>query len=161
MFGLGAVGGLLGAFIATRIQRWVGEGRTIPLSALLFAPFAALVPLAGDVVPAMPALMLSMFGFGFAVLVYNITQVSFRQRLCPRPLLGRMNASIRFVVWGTMPIGSFIGGILGHQLGIRPVLWIGVAGTLLSVLPVLLSPLIGMRDLPRELDQHAEPATSA
>ena len=161
VFGLGAIGGLLGAFTATRIQRWVGEGRTIPLSALLFGPFAALVPLAGDVIPAMPALILSMFGFGFAVLVYNITQVSFRQRLCPKPLLGRMNASIRFVVWGSMPIGSLVGGILGHQLGIVPVLWIGVAGTLLSALPVLLSPLIGMRDLPRELDQHAEPATSA
>ncbi len=161
VFGLGAVGGLLGALVATRVQRWIGEGRTIPVSALLFPPFAALVPLAGVWVPAMPALVLSMFGFGFSVLVYNITQVSFRQRLCPKPLLGRMNASIRFVVWGTMPIGALVGGVLGHQLGIRPVLWIAVAGSALSVFPVLLSPLIGMRDLPRELDQHAETPTPA
>jgi MFS family permease len=158
VFALGSVGGLLGALVTTRITRWVGEGRTIPLSALLFAPFTALVPLAGDPIPPMVALSLSMFGFSFAVLVYNITQVSFRQRLCPKPLLGRMNASIRFVVWGTMPIGSFIGGVLGTQVGIRGVYWIAVAGALVSALPVLFSPLIRMRDLPRELDQHAEPA---
>ena len=118
------------------------------VSALLFAPFTALIPLAGETIPPMVALALSMFGFSFAVLVYNITQVSFRQRLCPRPLLGRMNASIRFVVWGTMPIGSLVGGLLGAQLGIRAVFWISVAGAVVGRFPVLFSPLIRMRDLP-------------
>lgn len=158
VFALGSAGGLLGALVTTRISRKVGEGRTIALAALLFAPFAALVPLAGEILPPMLALSLSMFGYSFAVLVYNITQVSFRQRLCPRPLLGRMNASIRFVVWGTMPIGSFVGGFLGSQLGIRPVYWIAVAGAVVAAFPVLFSPLVTMRDLPRELDQHAEQA---
>ncbi len=154
-FTLGSVGGLLGAVVTRRISGWVGEGRTIPLSALLFAPFTALIPLAGETIPPMLALALSMFGFSFSVLVYNITQVSFRQRLCPKPLLGRMNASIRFVVWGTMPIGALVGGLLGAQLGIRPVFWISVAGAVVAAFPVLFSPLIRMRDLPRALDQHA------
>jgi hypothetical protein len=88
--------------------------------------------------------------------VYNVAQVSFRQRLCPRPLLGRMNASVRFVIWGVSPIGAFVGGIVGAELGILTALWIGVAIEALAVFPVLLSPLLRMRDLPRHLDQHAE-----
>jgi len=156
-FALGSVGGLLGAVTTTRVIRWLGEGRTIPLSSLLWIPFGVLLPLAGDVVPPMIALVVSTFGFSYAVVLYNITQVSFRQRLCPRPLLGRMNASIRFVVWGTLPIGSFIGGVLGQEFGARAVFWVAFAGSVVATLPVLLSPLLTMRDLPRALDQHAEP----
>lgn len=151
--GLGAAGGLLGAILTPRINAWVGEGRTIPLSSLLLVPAAALMPLAGTVIPPMVALTVSSLMMSFSVVVYNVTQVSFRQKLCPRPLLGRMNASIRFVVWGSMPIGSLIGGVLGAAVGSRNVFWIGVAGSALGALPVLFSPLLAMRDLPRELDR--------
>jgi MFS family permease len=154
VYSAGAVGGLLGAVTTTRITRWVGEGRAIPLAALWTAPFAALTPLS-SVLPAVPALVVGSVGMFFGIVVYNVTQVSFRQRLCPKPLLGRMNASIRFIVWGTMPIGSFLGGVLGEQLGILPALWISAAGLFVAALPVLLSPLVRMRDLPRELDAHA------
>jgi MFS family permease len=156
-FGLGAVGGLLGALSVTHVTRWVGEGRTIPLSALLWVPFGVLMPLAGTVIPPMVALVGSTFATAFSVVLYNVTQVSFRQRLCPKPLLGRMNASIRFIVWGTMPIGGFLGGVLGSAFGARTVFWVAAAGAAVAALPVVLSPLLGMRDLPRELDQHADP----
>jgi hypothetical protein len=69
--------------------------------------------------------------------------------------LGRMNATVRFIVWGTMPIGAFLGGVIGGQFGAVTALWVGVVGQALGVLPVLLSPLRRMRDLPRALDQHA------
>ena len=88
----------------------------------------------------------------FAVVVYNVAQVSFRQRLCPPALLGRMNASVRFFVWGTMPLGGILGGWLGTQLGVVPTLWVCAAGTLVSTFPVVFSPLLGMRDLPRPDD---------
>jgi MFS family permease len=147
----GAVGGLLGAVVASPFARLVGEGRAIPLSVLLLLPFAACAPLA---VLGAPALLLaaSTFGFSWGSVVYNVTQVSFRQRLCPPSLLGRMNASVRFLVFGTMPLGGLLGGVLGSWLGIVPALWIGAAGQVLAALPVTLSPLIGMRDLPDELD---------
>jgi hypothetical protein len=95
----------------------------------------------------------SMFLLSFAVLLYNVTQVSFRQRLCPPELLGRMNASIRFIVYGCMPIGSFIGGVLGVAYGARAVYWISAFGFVLAALPVVFSPLMTMRDMPAELDR--------
>ena len=151
--GIGAVGGLLGALATPRINDWMGEGRSIPVSAVAMVPAAVLMPLAGTVLPAMVALTVSSLVLTFGVVVYNVTQVSFRQRLCPRPLLGRMNASIRFIVWGTMPIGSLVGGVLGEVVGIRNVFWIALAGQALAALFVVLSPLASMRDLPREMDR--------
>jgi MFS family permease len=144
-----AVGGLVGAFTADRVSRWVGEARVIPISALAFLPAAALVPLAASF-PVSPQVVLVVSGvvLNFAVIVYNIAQVSFRQRLCPPALLGRMNASVRFIVWGVMPIGGLLGGWLGHTFGILPTLWVSVAVTAVSALPVVLSPMLGMRELP-------------
>ncbi len=156
--GIGAVGGLVGALATPRINRLVGEGRTIPLSSLLWIPAGTLLPLAGTVIPPLVALTVSSLVLTFTVVVYNVTQVSFRQRLCPRALLGRMNASIRFLVWGVMPIGSFIGGLLGEAVGARNVFWIGMVGSAVAALPVLFSPLIRMRDLPGELDRLTESA---
>ncbi len=160
-FSAGAVGGLLGAFMSGRLIGWLGEGRAIPFSAAAIVPGGALLAVAGSTVlgweiPAVPALICSSLIFTFGVVVYNVAQVSFRQRLCPQPLLGRMNASMRFFVWGTMPIGALAGGVMGTYWGIRPVLWISVVGYAVAVVPVALSPLIRMRDLPAELDQHAE-----
>src|SRR4051794_1289877 len=147
----GAVGGLLGAATAARFARWVGEGRSIPLAALVLVPFVALTPLAVLGAPV-ELLVMSQFGFSWAVVVYNIPQVSFRQRLCPPALLGRMNASVRFLVFGTMPLGALLGGVLATWLGIVPALWVSVAGEALAAVWVAASPLLHMRDLPDELD---------
>jgi MFS family permease len=152
-FGIGAVGGLFGALVVTRLTAWVGEGRIIPLSTFVWMPAGFILPLAGTVLDPMVAVISYMLLNSFGVVLYNVAQVSFRQRLCPRPMLGRMNASIRFLVWGVMPIGGFLGGVIGHQFGLRSVFWIEAFGAILAAMPVLLSPLIRMRDLPRELDQ--------
>ena len=155
-----AVGGLTGALTADRISRRVGEARVIPISALAFIPAAVLTPLAASL-PISPQVVLVVGGvvLNFAVLVYNIAQVSFRQRLCPPALLGRMNASVRFIVWGVMPLGGLVGGWLGHALGVLPTLWVAAAVTALSVLPVVVSPLLGMRELP-VLTPDDDPARS-
>lgn len=153
-FSAGAVGGLLGAATTTRFARYFGDGRSTVLGAGLFIPFAVLVPLASLGMPLL-LLLISWFGIGYSNVLYNIVQVSFRQRLCPIPLLGRMNASTRFLVWGTMPIGGLVGGSLGAWLGVLPTLWIGALGSVLAFLPVFLSPLRTMRDLPTEYDAHS------
>jgi MFS family permease len=149
VFSAGAVGGLVGAATAARFARLVGEGRAIPVAAIVCAAFGTLLPLAAFGPPVV-LLVGGWFGLSWGVVVYNVVQVSFRQRLCPPALLGRMNASVRFIVFGTMPLGSLLGGVLGSWLGVLPTLWIAAAGGFLACLPVALSPLRTTDDLPDE-----------
>lgn len=152
VYSVSSVGGLLGAVLADRAARWVGEGRAVALSAVAWVPAMALTPLAAPLshVGVPPAVTLVVGGgiATFLIVVYNVAQVSFRQRLCPPPLLGRMNASVRFIVWGIMPFGGLLGGYLGAHLGVQPTLWVAVVISGLSTLPVLLSPLVRLRELP-------------
>lgn len=155
VFSASAVGGLVGALATKQIAGWVGEGRAIGLSALAAVPFLALTPLASPLAgagAAVAVLMVGGVGTWFAIVVYNVTQVSFRQRVCPPALLGRMNASVRFLVWGVQPLGALAGGFLGEAIGIVPTLWIAVAGSGVAALPVLFSPLMRMRTLPGPQD---------
>jgi MFS family permease len=151
---VGAVGGLIGAVAAPRLAAWIGEGTVIPVASMISSLFLLLVPLcvlAPERWMSLVMLIVSEFGFAFGVLVYNIMQLSMRQRVCPPRLLGRMNASIRFVVWGVMPIAALASGLLAENIGLVPTLWIGLGGSLVFVAPVLFSPLWGMRRLPDEV----------
>jgi hypothetical protein len=85
---------------------------------------------------------------GIGVVLYNVNQVSFRQSVTPENMLGRMNATMRFVVWGTLPLGGLAGGILGELFGARTTLRVSAVLAILAVVPLLLSPLRTMRDLP-------------
>jgi MFS family permease len=161
LFSAGAVGGLLGALIARRFAALVGQGQALWMSIALEAPAMVALPFVqrGWLLWLVAA---SSVVSGIAVVVYNVTQVSFRQLLCPERLLGRMNATIRFAVWGTIPIGALLGGILGSTIGLRPTLWIAVGGSALAVLPVFFSPLRTMRELPTTYEPTTyEPAGSA
>ncbi|MDQ1305051.1 MAG: hypothetical protein QG671_880 [Actinomycetota bacterium] len=151
VYSASAVGGIAGAALSGRVTRLLGEGRAIPVAALLSVPGSALTPLAAHVTATWRPLLLIAGGFlSFAaVIIYNITQVSYRQRVTPPDLLGRMNASVRFLVWGTQPLGALAGGALGATLGILPTMWLITAGGFVAALPVVLSPLSRMRDLPR------------
>jgi MFS family permease len=156
LFSASAIGGLVGALASDRLARRVGEGRIVPIGALFSAPAYALTPLAAVLathgVPLMVPLVAGGALFSFGVVVYNVAQVSFRQRLCPPALLGRMNASIRFLVWGPMPLGGLLGGWLGTHLGVTSTLWVAAAGMGLAALPVALSPMWRMRTLPGPVD---------
>jgi MFS family permease len=144
---LSAIGGLLGSLVASRFARMVGQGPAIWISALACAPSAFVAPfLHRNWTLGLYAVAQVLF-WGAAV-VYNITQVSFRQGLTPHDLLGRMNATMRFLVWGTMPLGAFLGGVLGATLGVRTTLLIAAIGGALAFIPVLFSPLRTMRELP-------------
>lgn len=149
IFAVGAVGGFVGALVTPRILRRLGEARTIPVSAIVFSLIALLLP-AAVTVPAIafPLLLVQSFLGTFSVLLYNITQVTFRQRITPPRLLGRMNASIRFCVWGVMPIAALLAGALGTWLGAPTTMWIAAVGALASALFVITGPFWRMRELP-------------
>jgi len=146
----GAVGALIGAASAGKLMKLVGEGRLVIISAVLYGfttsciPFASLLPHAAQ----LPFLIGAELFNSVLVLCYNITQVSARQRICPPELMGRMNATIRFFIWGVMPIGSLLGGWIAAGIGVVPTMWIGCLGVLASSVFVLMSPLRGMRTLP-------------
>lgn len=145
----GAIGGVLGAALTPWLTRRVGEGSIIVLASVVSGAAAFAVPLAATLpAAALPLLIGGELLQSFAVLVYNVAQLSFRQRVCPKPLLGRMNASIRCVVWGVMPLGALLAGGLGEWLGIEATMWIGAVLGLSAVAIMLFSPLRGMRTLP-------------
>ena len=81
-------------------------------------------------------------------------------------MLGRMNASMRFLVWGTIPIGSLIGAGLSELIGVQETIWISAILGLFAFLPVLISKVPRIRDDPdrraraeRRLDLPVEHGT--
>jgi hypothetical protein len=90
-----------------------------------------------------------LFGVELAITlfvpVYNITQISLRHRLVPPEQHGRMNATVRTVVWGTLPIGTLAGGALGGRAGIVPTLVAGAFATSLGLVPLLSRPVRELR----------------
>ena len=140
IFAAGAVGGLLGALTAAWIPRRIGLGPTLFVTMLVSGLSMILIPLA-QYGFAIPLLFASMFVTSFVIPVYNINQVSLRQAIVPDRLQGRMNATVRTIIWGTNPIGAFIGGIIGSTYGIVPALYAGIAVSLLAGFWILLGPI--------------------
>ena len=158
-FSIGATGALLGALVANQVSSRLGVGRTIIAFAAISGP--ALLPLAlapvGTPTPVLVALV-ALFGFvgGLSMVVYNVAQVSLRQAVTPTHMQGRMNATMRWFVWGTIPIGALLGGVLGSVLGVREAVLIGALGEIVAVLPVLFSPVRRIREMPAPV--HDGPA---
>jgi MFS family permease len=159
---LGAIGGVAGALSCGVLRRWIGSARLIWLSLTVAAPLALLIPVTFPG-PGLACYAVGLFALSFGGVVYNVHQASFRQLLCPHRLLGRMNATIRFIVWGTIPLGGLLGGALGSWLGNRAALWVCAIGACLAPIWVLASPLRGMRDtesVSAEPGLQPDPATS-
>jgi MFS family permease len=151
VFAVSGLGAVVGAVIAPWLARRFGVGRAIVLPIALGGVGPFLVATAtGSLAPALIAGGFAIVG-GTGV-AYNINQVSVRQALCPRRLQGRMNASVRFLVWGTLPLGGFLGGALGSIIGIRSTLWVAAVGQALAFLWLLPSPIPAMKDMPEPVD---------
>ncbi len=147
IFAVGNAGFLVGAFLSGRIGRLLGVGRAIIAAILLGDLAAVLLPLATR--STGPPLLIGWVALiGLGSVVYNVNQVSLRQAITPEGMQGRMNATMRFMVWGTIPIGSFIGGVLGNTIGLRPTLWVAAIGSQIPFLFPLLSPVRKLKEIP-------------
>ena len=140
IFGAGAVGGLLGALSASWIARRLGLGPTLFITSVVSGLALILVPLA-QFGWAVPLLLASTVIMSFGNPVYNINQVSLRQAITPDRVQGRMNATVRTIIWGTMPIGALIGGLIGSSYGLMPAMYIGIAISTLAGAWILLGPI--------------------
>jgi MFS family permease len=160
---LGAVGWLVGATQADRFRRWFGVGGASIFGAALVGPAAMIVPFTPASFPV-PFFVVSGAVMGFGVVIYNIQQVSLRQAICPPRLQGRMNASMRFLVWGTLPLGALAGGAIASTAGLRTALFVGAIGAFSSTLPLVFSPIRSLHEFPGAeedpLLQHAAGAVA-
>lgn len=142
LLSFGAVGGLIGAGINRRVVRRLGDGHTIAAFSIIASlvnfglPFAAMAGANGWIELVCVGFVQSLFQT-----VYNIVQLSLRQRICPKPLLGRLNATFRFAVWGVMPIGSVSAGLLAGAIGVVPAMFVFLTGTLLASIAMTFTPV--------------------
>ena len=157
-FAIGNAGWLIGAVAASRLSNLLGVGRTLVGSAVVVGPGLMLVPAAPQSNPV-PFLVVSFILFNFAAIVFNITAISFQQAVTPDRMLGRLNATRRFIVWGVIPLGSLAGGVLASQIGLLTTLWIGAIGASFSFLPLVLSPVRSIGPMADAIGEHGhEPA---
>ena len=159
---IGNLGTLASALTAKRIGERLGVGRTILLASCLFGPGTLLIAFAPEAY-ALPLIVLAMIVIGFGGILYNVTAISLIQAITPDRILGRANASRRFVVWGVVPLGGFTGGALASTIGLRETMVVGALGGLLTIVPILVSPLrsVGKMSELEPLDPQSSPIASA
>ncbi|MDQ2584872.1 MFS transporter [Saccharothrix yanglingensis] len=131
-----AVGGVVGSVLANRVISKLGIARTLWLPFVVTFPLLLVMPLVGG------GWLVALYPLGYAAYiggsaVQNVAQLTYRQAICPPELHGRMNSTMRFLMWGMMPVGGLLGGFLVQAVGDRNALWVCVVGMLASVLPML------------------------
>jgi MFS family permease len=162
VIGLASFGFLAGAALSGRLPRRFGLGPTIIVSAALSSPAFLLLTLTPARLEwAAVTLFAGWSVLGFTQVVYNVAQISLRQSITPLAMQSRMNATMRFIVWGTIPIGSLMGGLLATLLPVRLALVIVALGSFASVPWVLFSPLRSLREMPEEVGVDRADRTGA
>jgi MFS family permease len=146
-FGIGSLGGVLGALVATKVAKLLGVGRSVILGAVL-SSFVLLPVYSATPSNAFVTVALVNFVSSVGVLIYNITQVSYRQALVPRDIQGRMNATMRTIVWGVIPLGSLMGGVSSIVLGIHQTVGLMILLSSLGFLWAAFSPVRHVKEFP-------------
>ena len=144
-----AVGYLLGSLLPERVARRIGLGHAILLGIVLGGPSDLLVALA----TGGPALAAAIAGAGFffaglTIPIYDINQFSLRQATTPLRLQGRVNATMRTLIRGSVPLGALVGGVLAERIGLRGVMLVSTAGPLFAFLAIWFSPVRSLPSLP-------------
>jgi Na+/melibiose symporter-like transporter len=147
IIGCGGLGALLGAAAARPLARRLGQGPALVLAFAIMGLFGLLIPLAGGprwlivVMLMLPQLFGDLFREAF-----EISALSLRQAITPIHLLGRVGASMSFLVGGVGTLGLLAGGALGSAIGIRPAIWVSALGGAAATLWLLFSPVAALRD---------------
>ncbi|TDU91577.1 putative MFS family arabinose efflux permease [Kribbella voronezhensis] len=151
---LGGVGVFIGSRLARPLGRRLGQGRASWVAGAATAPVAFLVPLIDRdwrLVTAGAAWIVITAKVG----VDNVLLTTFRQQVTPDRLLGRVNATMRFLLTGSLAIGSAVAGVVGQLVSVRAVLCLAAVGLAFSWIPLFLSPLRRLRVLPTKPDGEA------
>lgn len=145
-FGVGGLGGLAGALVAPYLVRWLGAGRSVLGIGIAIAPVALLLPMIeapvpGPVVAGAWAMVIFKIGFD------AVTMMSFRQRVTPTELMGRVNGSMRVCFSGAVAVGGAMAGLIATSFGERATLLVVAAALACVWIPIAVSPLRRMTTL--------------
>jgi MFS family permease len=143
VIGAGAIGGILGSVLCKWLTSRLGAGLVYVAGCFVFTVPLALVPLASPSHRMLMLLMLfaSCFASGFGVMVLDISIAAISGVVIPDTLRSRVSGAYQAINYGTRPAGALLGGLLGTALGLRPALWIAVAGGVFGSILLLPSPL--------------------
>ena len=142
LLGVAAVGGLLGALVTKRIAALIGAGWAYTAGCLLFTAPLVLWPLAHGPLPLVLAMLFAAeFVSGFGVMVLDISIGAIFAAVIPDAVRSRVGGAFSAINYGTRPVGALLGGLLGTELGVRPALWIAVAGGVIGAALLVPSPL--------------------
>jgi MFS family permease len=142
-FSLGNVGWLLGALVARRAATLLRLGPALFTTALLGGLPFFVIPLATPHT-AIPLLVAAEAITALSIVVFNINAISLYQTHVPPRMLGRMNASRRWIVWGIIPLGSVLGGALASAIGLRTTLFVGAAFSTVASAALLARPILSL-----------------
>ena len=147
VIGAGAVGGMIGSITAKRLGTKLGIGLVYVAGCFVFTLPLALAPLAAGFHGIIVLLMLfaAEFTSGFGVMVLDISIGAISAVVIPATMRSRVSGAFQAINYGTRPAGALLGGLLGTELGLRPALWIAVAGGVAGATLLLPSPLPGFR----------------
>jgi MFS family permease len=147
LIAVGGVGSIAGALAAGRAAARFGLGRTMVWPAIVASATFFFVPLAPRESPELFVLTNMLFGSFFGML-FNVTQLTFRQSITPERLQGRMNAVVRLMYWGPQPAGLALGGAFAAVIGLRPTLFVSAVGATVVFLPLLAHPIRRLQEMP-------------
>jgi MFS family permease len=146
------VGGALGAMLISPIAARIGTGRTLIGSPLVGAAGLATftvaaesgLPLAGT----MTAIFCGSVVMGIGLVGFSVLAAGVRQLLAPSQARGRVLGTLRFLEWGSMPLGSVIGGVVGEAFGAAPAILTSAVLLAGAAVWIVATPLRGLRELP-------------
>jgi MFS family permease len=148
------VGYLVGSLLVPRLNAAIGVGPAIVVGVVLHGGLLA-VALAPTQTP-LPWLVAGFTVQAIGVSLWNVNAVSLRQAGTPEVLLARMNATTRFLLWGAMPLGAAVGGLLATVAGLHSAVLVAAVAVPLVALPLLGSALRTVREMPdRGVDEPA------
>ncbi|MGH3746847.1 MAG: MFS transporter [Micromonosporaceae bacterium] len=147
VMGLGSLGGLIGAVLATRISRALGSARALIVLQLLAGPPALLMAVIRPGLGVLPVIV-GVFVVGIGVVAGNVIRGAWRQRYVPSDLMGRALTATQMVNFGAMPLGGLAAGWLGAELGLRGAVAVLAGVHAVACVAILWSPIRRMRDLP-------------
>lgn len=154
------VGAVVGAVTSPAVARRFGIGPTIAICGLASSACFLATPLAPQSFPE-PMLVVGGILATTLGMLMNVNQLTLRQAITPERLMGRMNAVVRFMYWGTIPLGSALGGALAVGIGLRPTLFLEAIGCTLAFVPISLSPLRRLREIPARPEERLAAAPAA